>query len=75
MHCRISPRRMCNSCGYLIKISSGYPWLLIKDVKRTNMDGIGPLNTRLQNVPMLYTELTNAGCQLCSIQAIAWSSS
>ena len=43
MHCRISPRRMCNPCGYTMKISSRYHRILIYDVKRNiKIDGIGP---------------------------------
>ena len=45
MHCRISPRRMCHSCGYTMKISSRYHRLLIYDVKQyTKIDGMGPFN-------------------------------
>ena len=33
IHCRIYPRRLCNSCGYTMKMSSMYHWLLIYDVK------------------------------------------
>ena len=33
MHCQISPRRVCNPCGYTMKISSVYQRLLIYDVK------------------------------------------
>ena len=33
MHCRISPRSMCNPCGYTMKMSSRYHRLLIYDVK------------------------------------------
>ena len=43
--CRISPRRMCNPCGYTMKMSSSYHRLLIYDVKRNSeMDGMGPFN-------------------------------
>ena len=43
MHCQISPRRVCNPCGYTMKMSSIYHRLLIYDVKRTtNTDGMGP---------------------------------
>ena len=43
MDCRISPRRMCNPCGYTMKISSRYHRLLIYDVKRNiNIDCTGP---------------------------------
>ena len=44
MHCRISPRRTCNPCGYSMKISSRYHIyrLLIFDFKRTTkIDGMG----------------------------------
>ena len=45
MHCRISPRRACNPCGYTMKMSSRYHRLLIYDVKRTTeIDGMGPFN-------------------------------
>ena len=47
MHCRISPRRTCNPCGYTMKISFLYHRVLIYDVKRTtNIDGMGPFKTR-----------------------------
>ena len=43
MHCRISPRRACNPCGYTIKISSLYHRLLIFNAKlSTKTDGMGP---------------------------------
>ena len=46
MHCRISPRRACNPCGYTMKISSRYHRLLIYDVKSTTkIDGMGLFNT------------------------------
>ena len=46
MHCRISPRRTCNPCGYSMKISSRYNILLIYDVKiTTKIDGVGQFNT------------------------------
>ena len=49
MHCRISPRRECNPCGYTMKISSMYHMLLIYDVKRTTkIDGMGPFNYYLK---------------------------
>ena len=44
MHCQISPRRMCNPCGYTMKISSRFhiPVLLIYAVNRnTKIDGMG----------------------------------
>ena len=45
MHCRFSPRRMCNPCGYTMKISFRYHRILIYDVKRTTkIDGKGPFN-------------------------------
>ena len=52
MHCRISPRRTCNPCGYTIKISSRYnSRLLICDVKRTaKTGGMGPINTDLSQL-------------------------
>ena len=44
MHSQISPRITCNPCGYTMKISSRYQWLLMHDVKRTTkVDGMGPL--------------------------------
>ena len=40
MHCRISPRRTCNPCGYSM---NRYHRLLIYDVKRTTkIDSMGP---------------------------------
>ena len=43
MHCRFSPRRMCNPCGYTMKICSRYHRLLIYNIKRTTeIDGMGP---------------------------------
>ena len=43
MHCPLSPKRMCNPCGYTMKINSRYHRLLIYDVKRTTkIDGMGP---------------------------------
>ena len=44
MHCRISPGRTCNPCGYTMKISCRYQRLLIYDVKirTTKIDGLGP---------------------------------
>ena len=43
MYCQILPRRMCNPCGYTMKINSRYLRLLIFDVKRTTkIDGMGP---------------------------------
>ena len=46
MHCKISPRRACNSCGFTMKMSSRYHRLLIYDVKRTTkIDGMGPFKT------------------------------
>ena len=63
MHCRISPRRTCNPCGYTMKISCRHHRLLIYDVKRTNkIDGMGPFNgienifhtqNRLQLIPII----------------------
>ena len=45
MDCRITPRRTCNPCGYAMKISWRYHWLLIYDVKRTTkIDGMGAFN-------------------------------
>ena len=45
MHCRISPRRTCNSYGYTVQISCWYHRLFIYDLKRTaNIDGMGPFN-------------------------------
>ena len=44
MHCRISPSRKCNPCGYTMKISSRYHRLLIYDVKRTTNIVWVPLN-------------------------------
>ena len=45
MHCRISPRRTCNSCGFTIFISSSYHRLLSNNVKRdSKIDGMGPFN-------------------------------
>ena len=35
MHGQISLKRMCNPCGYLMKMSSRYHRLLIYDVERT----------------------------------------
>ena len=49
MHCRISPRRMCNPCGYTMKISSRYHRILIYDVKRNiKIDSIGPFKVTVQ---------------------------
>ena len=46
MHCRISPRRTCNPCGYTMKMSSRYHKLLIYDVKRTTeIDGMEPFKS------------------------------
>ena len=43
MHCRISPRRTCNPCGYTLKISCRYHRLLIYDKNRTTeTDGMRP---------------------------------
>ena len=43
MHGQISPRRVCNPCGYTMKMSSRYHRLLIYDVKRNSkIDGMGP---------------------------------
>ena len=48
MHCRISPRRMCNPCGHTVKIGSRHHRLLTYDAKRnTNIDGIGPFKGEL----------------------------
>ena len=35
MHCRISPRKMCNPCGYTMKSVPGIIIFLIYDVKRS----------------------------------------
>ena len=48
MDCWIPPRRTCNPCGYAMKISCRYHWLLIYDVKRTTkIDGMGAFNKYL----------------------------
>ena len=45
IHCRISPRRACNQCGYTMKISSLYHRLLIFYAKlTTKTDGMGTFN-------------------------------
>ena len=42
MHCRISPRRMCNPSGFIMLFSSSYHRLLINEVKRNSkIDGMG----------------------------------
>ena len=52
MHCRFSPRRTCNPCGYKMKISSRYHRLLIYGEKgTTKIDGMGPCNFILEKVP------------------------
>ena len=45
MHCRYSPRRTCNPCGYSMKISFMYQRSLIYDVKiNAKIDGMGPFS-------------------------------
>ena len=55
IYCRISLRRMCNPCGYTMKISSGYHRLLVNDVKRTTkIDGFV---TPFSRTAMIGTEV------------------
>ena len=43
--CQISPRGLCNPCGYTMKMSPRYHGILIFDVKRTTTtEGMGPFN-------------------------------
>ena len=47
MHCQISPGRMCNPCGYTMKMSPRNDRLLIYDIKRTaKIDCTGPFILR-----------------------------
>ena len=50
MHCRLSPRRMCNPGGYTMKIISRCRRLLIYDIKRsTEIDSTGPFKLFFRN--------------------------
>ena len=51
MHCRISPTRTHNPCGYTMKIGLKYHRLLIYNVKRTTkIEGIGPFDLTVQQL-------------------------
>ena len=54
MHCQISARRTCNTCGFTMLISSRYNKLLSNDAKRNSkIDSMGPCNQHFkENVPV-----------------------
>ena len=58
MYCKISPRRMCNPCGYTMKMSLRRFRHLINYVNRNHkIDGMGPF--QIYNISILFKFYTD----------------